>query len=62
MGAIVNIMRSRALCMVDIGFWINYRDSTIALTRVLIWDPCPAGLPEMLNEAHMGVVLKCDSR
>ena len=36
-------MDSRAILRVDI----------VGLTRVLIWDPCPFGLPEILTRAHV---------
>ena len=43
-------MASRAILGVDIGLYIA--TVNMAPVRVLIWDPCPFGLPEM-TVAHI---------
>ena len=37
---------------------ILYEDHMMASAKVLIYDPCPMGLPEILTAAHVGIVVK----
>ena len=44
------MMHSRAMFGMDM---VKYRESIVAATKVLLKDPCPSGLPEILTIAHM---------
>ena len=46
-------MDSRAAMRVDMGFFIGMKYGPDCPARVLIWDPCPFGLPEILAVAHV---------
>ena len=50
-GAIVNIMESRAISLMNRGFF--RRAYVKAPINGLIQDPCHLGLPEILTIAHM---------